>query len=287
MRWWFVASLGLVVAGGAAAMGLGVPPSLLPTLATLWGFAVVLPLQRLRPRIGRAPEAGERQADAAWFAASAVGDAAAGALLTGLAAWLAPPLGQGLAGLWLGPAVAAVLLLRSFGDYWAHRLAHELPWLWRMHAVHHAPRRMVATNNPRLHPGDLVLKRALQLGPALWLGLPAEAIALVGAVAGLQVAFQHADVDVRYGVLDLAFATNHVHRWHHSADPAEANANYGNILVLWDHLFGTYRVPDADEDPAAMGLFDGLVYPVHQPIRALMAPLCWRRCTRGAATHGP
>ena len=31
------------------------------------------------------------------------------------------------------------------------------------------------------------------------------------------------------------------HLVHHSIDAAEANANFGAVLSIWDHLFGTYR----------------------------------------------
>jgi sterol desaturase/sphingolipid hydroxylase (fatty acid hydroxylase superfamily) len=31
------------------------------------------------------------------------------------------------------------------------------------------------------------------------------------------------------------------HLVHHSIDAAEANANFGAVLSLWDRLFGTYR----------------------------------------------
>ena len=269
--------------GGWWSLGLGLDAELLPLLATVLGFALVLPLERWAPRVARAPEPGETWVDALWFSSSATVDALAGAGLAGLAVAVAPSAGAGpLGALPLPVAALLALLLWSLGDYWAHRLAHEVPWLWRFHAVHHAPRRMVATNNPRLHPADLLLKRTAQLLPLLLLGFSGDAMALVGALAGLQVAFQHGDVDIRHGAWNLVFATNSVHRWHHSDQPHEANANYGAVLVLWDQVFGTFRVPPEEEEPERMGLFDGLPYPVQQPLRALAAPWCWARCTSGS-----
>lgn len=114
--------------------------------------------------------------------------------------------------------------------------------------------------------------------PVLLLGFSAEAIATAGAVQGVVVAFQHADVDLRHGLLNRVFATNSVHRWHHSARPDEANANYGGVLSLFDQAFGTYRVPPEHHEPQRMGLFAEHHYPVHAVVRSTVAPLCWRRC---------
>ena len=102
-------------------------------------------------------------------------------------------------------------------------------------------------------------------------------------VKGVQVAFQHADVDFRHGWINHLVATNSVHRWHHSADAAEANNNYGAVLVVWDKLFGTFILPPEEDNPAAMGLFDEGRYPIHGIARSIVAPICWKRCVSDPA----
>jgi sterol desaturase/sphingolipid hydroxylase (fatty acid hydroxylase superfamily) len=48
---------------------------------------------------------------------------------------------------------------------------------------------------------------------------------------------------MRFGPLSWIFNTPSLHRWHHSRDIKEGNKNYGENLMLWDQLFGTYFNP--------------------------------------------
>ena len=45
-------------------------------------------------------------------------------------------------------------LLFDFVGYWTHRLAHEVPFMWRFHAVHHSPEHMDWVSGFRIHPFD-------------------------------------------------------------------------------------------------------------------------------------
>jgi ornithine lipid hydroxylase len=252
----FPASLVLALAGAWFALDVGVAPAAIPAAVTIAMMAVVLAAERWFPRVGTSAEPGELRADLGFVALSSAGDVITRSVLFGmvaaLAAWVPA---DALAGLPLGVGAAGVLVTGGLGDYWAHRFGHEWGWWWKLHAVHHTPRRMVALNNFRLHPLDLALKLLFGVTPVLLLGFSAEAIAIAGAVKGLTVAFQHADVDLRHGYLNLVFATNSVHRWHHSALTDEGNANYGGVLSIFDLAFGTYRVPPEHLEPQRMGLY--------------------------------
>jgi sterol desaturase/sphingolipid hydroxylase (fatty acid hydroxylase superfamily) len=159
-----------------------------------------------------------------------------------------------LAGWPLALQVMAALLWIEFSDYWLHRAHHQQPLLWQLHALHHGSERLYWLNNFRLHPLNHVLKTAAGLLP-LWL-LGAPPVVLLGAAALTQplLMLQHANIDLKSGWLNRVFSTNEVHRWHHSTQPHEANANYGSALVLWDHVFGTYRAADGGR-PGRIGLF--------------------------------
>jgi len=114
----------------------------------------------------------------------------------------------------------------------------------------------------------------------LLLGVPPDV--LLGAVALTQpvVMLQHLNVHTRSGWLNYLFSTNELHRWHHSAEPREANSNFGSALVLWDQVFGTFRHhPEAQ--PARIGLFgDGSGYPAKasylQQLLSVFTPACCR-----------
>lgn len=275
----FPFSVVVITVAAVSALQLGAAPSVLPVAATVVALGLVLVAERRAPRVRKRAEPGELAADLRYATVSAVVDAAAQAGISAaivLAAAVLPL--TLLSEVFLPFGVVLALLVGGLGDYWAHRWSHEWGWWWRLHSVHHAPHRMVALNNLRLHPVDLALKLVASMVPMLLLGFSPEVLAMVGVLKGLTVAFQHANLDLRHGALNYIFATNSVHRWHHSSEAGEANANYGGILMVFDLLFGSYRLPSEELEPKQMGLFDEQFYPIHQIWRASVAPLCWQQC---------
>jgi hypothetical protein len=79
--------------------------------------------------------------------------------------------------------------------------------------------------------------------PFVLLGVSDSVLALYFVVYAANGFFQHANVDVRLGWLNYLVSGPELHRWHHSVDRVEANCNFGNNVILWDLLFGTYYLP--------------------------------------------
>lgn len=150
------------------------------------------------------------------------------------------PVPTGLAGWPLWAQVGFGLVASEFGLYWAHRLAHEWPWLWRFHAVHHSVGKLWLVNTGRFHFVDSFVSVAFSLPFLLLSGITMEAIIWVSAITAYIGILTHCNVDMRCGALSLVFNTPELHRWHHAIDPAIGNRNYGENLMLWDHLFGTF-----------------------------------------------
>lgn len=140
--------------------------------------------------------------------------------------------------------VALALLMAELGLYWAHRLAHEHVPLWRFHALHHSVTRLWVLNTGRFHLVDTLFKVALGQTPLYLLGAPLQVFLWVGAVTAFIGLLTHCNIEMRTGILDYVFNTPRLHRWHHSMDLREGNKNYGENLVVWDILFGTYFNPD-------------------------------------------
>jgi ornithine lipid hydroxylase len=155
------------------------------------------------------------------------------------ASWLAQQ------SLWLQVFVG--LTATEFGLYWAHRWSHEWPLLWRFHAVHHSVRRLWLVNTGRFHFVDSNLSVLASLPFLLLSGISMDAIIWVSAITAYIGVLTHCNVATRCGVLSAIFNTPNLHRWHHSTVIAEGNNNYGQNLMLWDQLFGTfYRRPDSE-----------------------------------------
>lgn len=170
----------------------------------------------------------------------------------------------------------AALLLGELLAYWLHRACHRVPVLWRIHAMHHSSERMYALAAARNHPMNAVLMHACHVLPAAALGAPAEVLALCGVVTGVNGLLQHCNVDLVHGPFNWVMATADAHRWHHSADRAESDTNFGNNLIVWDRLFGTCALPPGR--PARVGLGDGSL--PDNFVTHLLSPLVLHRLLR-------
>ena len=158
-------------------------------------------------------------------------------------------------GLWphdwsLGAQLALALIVGQFGEYWAHRLLHTVPFLWRFHAVHHSPERLYFLNAARFHPVDTALLFSVGLMPLMLLGVGSDLMLLMMTWISVHGLFQHCNIHLRLGPLNYIFSMAELHRWHHSLNLEEANRNFGNNILFWDIVFGTVYWPkdkDASE----------------------------------------
>ena len=80
-------------------------------------------------------------------------------------------------------------------------------------------------------------ERALQFEFA---GAPKDVVLWFASITAYIGFLTHANIRVRCGWLNYVFNTPTLHRWHHSKDLREWNKNYGENLMLWDLVFGTY-----------------------------------------------
>ncbi len=165
------------------------------------------------------------------------------------------------------------IVIAEFGLYWAHRIAHEWPWLWRFHAVHHSVTRLWIVNTGRFHFVDSLKSILLGIAFLLALGAPMEVLTWLSAVTAFIGMLTHCNVDMRFGVLSWWFNTPELHRWHHSRDLNEGNKNYGENIMIWDHLFGTFFNTRAKRPPEDIGISEAMP-------PGFLQQLAWPFCSR-------
>ena len=157
--------------------------------------------------------------------------------------------------------LALSLLIAEFGRYWIHRWAHEVNWLWRMHAVHHSPKRLYFLNAARFHPIEKVLFLIPETVPFIIMGTSESALLMYAIFNSIHGLFQHSNIYIKMGWLNYVFSMTELHRWHHSKKIGESNTNYGNNLIVWDIVFGTFFWPK-EQEVAEIGLLNP-DYPEH------------------------
>lgn len=165
----------------------------------------------------------------------------------GLASLISPAAEAGY-GIWprewpMPLQVALGVALAEFGLYWAHRLGHDWYPLWRFHAIHHSVTRLWIVNTGRFHFIDSLVSILLGMGVLMVFGAPMEVLIWLSAITAFIGMMTHCNVDMRFGPLSWVFNTPGLHRWHHSRKLIEGNSNYGENLVVWDQVFGTYINP--------------------------------------------
>jgi sterol desaturase/sphingolipid hydroxylase (fatty acid hydroxylase superfamily) len=140
-------------------------------------------------------------------------------------------------------AVPLAIVISEFFSYWIHRLGHEIPWLWKVHGIHHTPGKVNLVNTNTIHFLDMFVSSLVSALPLVLIGFSGEAIALALFFTGLQNFIVHVNADIRPGRLEQVFMGPAHHRLHHSVIVSEAQ-NFGTSITLWDQLFGTYVSPE-------------------------------------------
>jgi sterol desaturase/sphingolipid hydroxylase (fatty acid hydroxylase superfamily) len=248
-------SVHLLLAGAGLAIGVSA------VLAIALGAGLVITHEILWPyRRDWRPSAGDVRTDLVYLAVVQM----LLPRLLGLAAiWAIAALPAGapsVAPLWphhWSPLAQAALMVLSADllRYWLHRAAHTYTPLWRLHAVHHAPKRLYSINVGRFHPVEEALQYLFDALPFLLLGVSEQVLALYFVFYAVNGFFQHSNCDIALGPLNWLISGPELHRWHHSIEAAESNRNYGNNLIVWDLLFGTFFLP-RDRAVGRLGLIN-------------------------------
>jgi sterol desaturase/sphingolipid hydroxylase (fatty acid hydroxylase superfamily) len=143
-----------------------------------------------------------------------------------------------------------VVLLSDLIIYWAHRIQHNVPFLWRFHKVHHSSEHLDWLAAHREHPLDTVYTVGLINLPALVMGFPLETLAGFTAFRGIWAIYIHSNVRLPLGPLRMIIGAPELHHWHHAKD--QHAGNYANISPLMDIIFGTYKCPG--KEPEEFGI---------------------------------
>ena len=249
---------------------------------TMWLFLVMVllvPLERRLPlRKSRLLRAGFDE-DLVWYFLGGLVPAFFVAAATALATIIANHLPAGWTH-WAGALplplrIAVTVVAGELAYYRAHRWSHEVPYLWRFHAIHHSPEHVDWLVNTRAHPLDLAFARSFSTAVIVLTGLAqqtdADAVAAIAVFNTSWGFFIHANCRIRLGWLEHVVTTPAFHHWHHAElDDGRAGRNYAALLPWIDRLFGTWHAPAVP--PQRFGIAEhlppGVIGQIVAPFRA-------------------
>lgn len=149
----------------------------------------------------------------------------------------------------------AWVLLFLFTDlmfYWYHRFGHKINLLWSAHVVHHQSDDFNYTVSVRI----TLLQAAFR--SLFWsflpiIGFSAYMVTTMLIIHGAYPFFTHTRLIGKLGWLEYFLVTPSHHRVHHSRNPRYLDKNFGDVLIIWDKMFGTFQ-KEEETDPPVYGL---------------------------------
>lgn len=172
---------------------------------------------------------------------------------------------------WISVILAVIIL--DMMIYWQHVAFHKIPWLWRLHKVHHADRDLDATSGLRFHPVEIVISMVYKMIVVVALGAPVLAVIIFEIILNACALFNHANVRIPLLIerpLRKIMVTPALHRIHHSVIERETNTNFGFSVIWWDKIFRSYT--DTPSGQLTLGLNEYQTDAPSNLIWSLIAP---------------
>ena len=145
---------------------------------------------------------------------------------------------------WIGVLITVLVL--DFATWLAHWSMHKVPFLWRLHLVHHSDVLVDVTTSFRQHPGEGLWRVLMIAGFALVIGATPAAYLAYRALSAFNAVLEHGNFRTPRWVdrwLSPIWVTPNYHKLHHSIRQTETDTNYGNLFSFFDRLFRTHSSP--------------------------------------------
>lgn len=141
-----------------------------------------------------------------------------------------------------GWTLLAAFFVQEF-FYWVyHWAAHKVRWFWAQHVSHHTGEVMNLSTAARQSVLNHVVGIWIFHVPPVLLGFTPDLIlGLLGANLAYQWFVHTESVPRLHPWIEWVFNTPSNHRVHHGRNARYIDKNYGGVIMLFDHLFGTYE----------------------------------------------
>jgi sterol desaturase/sphingolipid hydroxylase (fatty acid hydroxylase superfamily) len=141
-----------------------------------------------------------------------------------------------------------LFLLTDLVWYWYHRLAHEINIFWAAHVVHHQSEDFNYTVSARITVFQALVRGMFWCVLPL-IGFPAVMVTVFLLIHGVYPFFIHTQSLGKWGWFEKIFVTPTHHGVHHASNRVYLDKNYGDVLIIWDKIFGTFAQAKKEEKP--------------------------------------
>ena len=132
----------------------------------------------------------------------------------------------------------------DFGEYVYHVIMHKIKRLWMFHAVHHTDNMVDVSTTLREHPGENFIRLSFTLVLVFFCGIPFWVLVMRQIIQVFTTLFAHMNYRLPKKtdhIIGLIFITPNLHQVHHHYKQPYTDSNYGDVLSIWDRLFGTFK----------------------------------------------
>ena len=137
-----------------------------------------------------------------------------------------------------------IFIVLDFGEYVYHVVMHKVKRLWMFHAVHHTDNVVDISTTFREHPGENIIRLSFTLVWVFLTGCPIWMLMLRQIIQAASTLYAHVNYrlsDKTDRFISLLFITPNLHQVHHHFRQPYTDSNYGDVLSIWDGLFGTLK----------------------------------------------
>jgi len=151
----------------------------------------------------------------------------------------------------------------DFIHYAYHWLGHKTRLFWAAHVTHHSSKHFNLSTALRTN-GIHLCYRFVFWSPLCFLGVPPEMVLFIESITASQNFLVHTEKIGKLPILDWIFNTPSNHRVHHGVNPEYIDKNLGGVLMIYDHLFGTYA---KETTPVVYGITHDIQ--THNPLKIM------------------
>ncbi|MDQ2753425.1 MAG: sterol desaturase family protein [Bacteroidota bacterium] len=143
-----------------------------------------------------------------------------------------------------------IFIFLDLGEYIYHVIMHRVKRLWLFHAVHHSDHIVDVSTTFREHPCEYIIRLSFTLLWVLLSGCTFWMLMIRQIIQAVTTLFAHINYrlpDKADKVIGWIFITPNLHQVHHHHKQPYTDSNYGDVLSVWDRIFGTFKRSSAED----------------------------------------